>query len=295
MAVASMPRAAGCKVAPYIAALKGIWATCPQELTPLAFYRTRYLDPKVGRFTTRDTIGIWGDPANLGNGYAYVGNNPWSETDPLRLDKTFSEHRDDGDPANKDDLGPTACVAKRVSSLEEVADWLLQHGHQDEVTLSAHSGIAGDCGFQFDDGTQLDGKFMRQLSEYLETRGDDDHELDPDIEDKITTLNRIFGNAGTVTFFACSTGAGEAGLEFLQRFRPFLSDANKVCAFDDKVFDPNLWWGYGGGEGVPDRVTVTCDPAADPTPSGKTMTGDRDKDACIKKQCKKGKHAQQSG
>ena len=26
-------------------------------------YRTRYLDPLVGRFTTRDTIGIWGDPS----------------------------------------------------------------------------------------------------------------------------------------------------------------------------------------------------------------------------------------
>ncbi len=25
------------------------------------YYRTRYLDPTAGRFTTRDTIGIWGD------------------------------------------------------------------------------------------------------------------------------------------------------------------------------------------------------------------------------------------
>jgi len=38
-------------------------------------YRTRYLDPAAGRFTTRDIIGIWGDPINLGNGYTYVGNN----------------------------------------------------------------------------------------------------------------------------------------------------------------------------------------------------------------------------
>ena len=46
------------------------------------FFRTRYLDPVVGRFTIRDTIGIWGDPINLGNGYAYVGNNPWTALDP---------------------------------------------------------------------------------------------------------------------------------------------------------------------------------------------------------------------
>lgn len=46
------------------------------------YYRTRYFVPKWGRFTTRDTIGIWGDPANRGNGYTYLNNNPWSANDP---------------------------------------------------------------------------------------------------------------------------------------------------------------------------------------------------------------------
>jgi RHS repeat-associated protein len=46
-------------------------------------YRTRSLDPAAGRFTTRDTIGTWGDPASLGNAYAYAGSNPWSAVDPL--------------------------------------------------------------------------------------------------------------------------------------------------------------------------------------------------------------------
>jgi RHS repeat-associated protein len=49
------------------------------------YYRTRYLDPFTGRFTTRDTIGIWGDSYNVGNGFSYVGNNPWSWMDPLGL------------------------------------------------------------------------------------------------------------------------------------------------------------------------------------------------------------------
>jgi RHS repeat-associated protein len=53
--------------------------------TGLYYYRTRYLDPATGRFTTRDSIGIWGDPANLGNGYTYVGNNPWTLVDPYGL------------------------------------------------------------------------------------------------------------------------------------------------------------------------------------------------------------------
>ncbi|MHC4675500.1 MAG: RHS repeat-associated core domain-containing protein, partial [Planctomycetota bacterium] len=51
----------------------------------LYYYRTRYLDPKAGRFTARDTIGIWGDSANLGNGTAYAGNNPWTNLDPFGL------------------------------------------------------------------------------------------------------------------------------------------------------------------------------------------------------------------
>jgi RHS repeat-associated protein len=45
-------------------------------------YRLRTFDPAMGRFTTRDPIGIWGDPLNLGNGYTYTGNAPWSWLDP---------------------------------------------------------------------------------------------------------------------------------------------------------------------------------------------------------------------
>ncbi len=46
--------------------------------TGLYNYRTRYYDPIAGRFTSRDSIGIWGDPFSLGNAFSYVGNDPWS-------------------------------------------------------------------------------------------------------------------------------------------------------------------------------------------------------------------------
>lgn len=49
-------------------------------------YRFRWFDPSTGRFITRDPIGIWGDPGNLGNGYTYTGNNPWSNVDPYGLE-----------------------------------------------------------------------------------------------------------------------------------------------------------------------------------------------------------------
>lgn len=48
----------------------------------LYYFRTRYLDPSTGRFTTRDRIGIWGDAINLGNGYTYAANNPATFQDP---------------------------------------------------------------------------------------------------------------------------------------------------------------------------------------------------------------------
>ncbi len=49
-------------------------------------YRTRYMDPRAGRFLTRDTIGIWGDRSALGNGATFASNNPWSKLDPFGLD-----------------------------------------------------------------------------------------------------------------------------------------------------------------------------------------------------------------
>jgi RHS repeat-associated protein len=55
--------------------------------TGLYYMRARYMEPRTGRFITRDPIGIWGDQANLGNGSTYVGNNPWTWTDPTGLHK----------------------------------------------------------------------------------------------------------------------------------------------------------------------------------------------------------------
>ena len=50
------------------------------------YFRNRYLDPAHGRFASRDPLGLWGDPLNLGNGYTYAGSNPWSLVDPFGLE-----------------------------------------------------------------------------------------------------------------------------------------------------------------------------------------------------------------
>jgi RHS repeat-associated protein len=53
--------------------------------TGFYYFRSRCLDPAAGRFITRDRIGLWGDAANFGNPYSFVGNNPLSHNDPLGL------------------------------------------------------------------------------------------------------------------------------------------------------------------------------------------------------------------
>lgn len=47
----------------------------------LYYYRSRFMDSKIGTFISRDMGGPWGDPNNLGSATAYVGNEAVSKTD----------------------------------------------------------------------------------------------------------------------------------------------------------------------------------------------------------------------
>jgi RHS repeat-associated protein len=53
--------------------------------TKLYYYRARFYDPTNGRFLSQDPIGNWGDHANFGNGYGYVGGMPLRYNDPFGL------------------------------------------------------------------------------------------------------------------------------------------------------------------------------------------------------------------
>ena len=63
--------------------------------TNLYYYRTRYFSPALGRFIGRDTIGCWGDVLGLGNGYAYLGNNPLNGVDPFGRKENDCREDDD--------------------------------------------------------------------------------------------------------------------------------------------------------------------------------------------------------
>ena len=56
-----------------------------EEASGLYYYRLRYYDPVAGRFVSRDPLGLWGDPAQSGNGQSYCFNNPVNSRDPLGL------------------------------------------------------------------------------------------------------------------------------------------------------------------------------------------------------------------
>lgn len=54
--------------------------------TKLYYYRTRYMEATWGRFTTRDSIGTWGDAGNHGSAVNYVHSQPAQLSDPFGLE-----------------------------------------------------------------------------------------------------------------------------------------------------------------------------------------------------------------
>ena len=57
-----------------------------EEQSGLMYFRNRYYDPKLGRFISRDPLGVWGDPGQMGNAQSAFGNNPGNVIDPFGLD-----------------------------------------------------------------------------------------------------------------------------------------------------------------------------------------------------------------
>jgi RHS repeat-associated protein len=55
------------------------------EITGLLQMRNRYYSVELGRFLTRDPLGVWGDGMNLGNEVGYAGNRVLTFSDALGL------------------------------------------------------------------------------------------------------------------------------------------------------------------------------------------------------------------
>ncbi len=55
------------------------------EETSFYYYNARFMDPLLGQFLSRDPLGVWGDPVNLGNARTYVANNFQTLVDPTGM------------------------------------------------------------------------------------------------------------------------------------------------------------------------------------------------------------------
>ncbi len=71
-----------------------------EEGSGLYQMRHRYFDPVVGRFVSRDPLGLWGDPSQSGNGQGYCGHNPVNILDPFGLDDYEFDYGSDSNPVN---------------------------------------------------------------------------------------------------------------------------------------------------------------------------------------------------
>jgi len=111
-------------------------------------YRTRYLDPAAGRFTTRDVIGIWGDMAEFGNGYPYVRSNPLSWLDSLGLapPTTQPSHDDEIQKIIDEQLRDIRNdLAKQwgVEKAKEVVEFIAEVKHAAEIGKSLTVALSG--------------------------------------------------------------------------------------------------------------------------------------------------------
>lgn len=108
--------------------------------TRLYQYRTRYMEPTWGRFTTRDTIGTWGDGLNFGNATTMVGSRPTVLRDPfgllsesgeelLRAMEAICDARAACDSAPECDIATCKAEARDiVQRYEDGVDKLKKHG-----------------------------------------------------------------------------------------------------------------------------------------------------------------------
>ena len=118
-------------------------------------YRTRYYNPALGRFLRIDTIGLYGDPNNLGNPYAYVGNNPWSGTDPWgeRSNSVFAAWRErrESDRELQQAFGGTAPeVGDAITREQIVAATRARRARQNDVRVQFRQEIRDVGGYEGD-------------------------------------------------------------------------------------------------------------------------------------------------
>ena len=176
----------------------------------------RYYDPYTGRFTTRDPIGIWGDPGNFGNGYSFAGNSPWTLTDPLGLSSydplrghvgpVTREQQKAANDQRKANQEAAKCLRKRLGKKGYRAFRKAMREFRKEFRKldTAYKNLLANYG----EGDLLPGEMtLERASELFE-----EHVESAFLDIVGTHLGTVFENVEAVANFDSSTGSFSFGL-----------------------------------------------------------------------------------
>ncbi|MCK4659818.1 MAG: DUF4347 domain-containing protein [Phycisphaerae bacterium] len=200
-------------------------------------YRTRYLDPHAGRFTTRDVIGIWGDPWESGNGYSYVGNNPWTFFDPYGFEACKEKTDDEGGDKKKkkkkkkgdeEENGPSEVVV------------VLKDGTKVRITAKTTEELAKKLRkIKEDEGEISKITIINHGSEEIQIVGPASVLAGHDKGTK--DIGEALGEGAEIECAGCNVAAGKEGAEYIQE----LADATgaTVTGYPGKVYYVPTRWG----------------------------------------------------
>ena len=143
--------------------------------------RMRYYDPVVGRFVSRDPLGLWGDPSQNGNGQGYCGHNPVNRRDPMG-DRVFV------DTTGLNGVDATNFTNDVVRALEKIKEHL--RARMDDLQKRKD---ALDEKFRRQEAIVCDPASSKRKSDYAKDKA---RELNAEIEalaEELRTAARAFG------------------------------------------------------------------------------------------------------
>lgn len=193
----------------------------PDE-TGLVYYRARYYDPSIGRFTQRDPVGLQGGI----NQYAYVEGNPVNQTDPEGLVSVGSVQVADNTYFNNygTDAGGTSVGSKLLQGTHYALDAVNLFADGPAALIGASAGVI-DAGIYWLEGKKLDAGLS--LAGAVPVVG------------IAATVGRYGGKAvdGAGSLIQANRAAGQVGENFLAKTYGGAQQVTKSTSLGTRVID----------------------------------------------------------
>lgn len=187
----------------------------------LYHYRTRYMEPTWGRFTTRDSIGTWGDAGSAGNAFTAFRSTPSRLRDPFGLtaDDTGIIPQDfNYTKVPPEDRGLMPSNTRELpKTFEELIDRLRWETDKNGscirvLRIDAHGCNGDDEGGNVE--TACNDGFDIRLHEKQHKK------IRDKVKEQFERLGKLMCPGGRIQFVQCGAGKGPAG----ERLRKTLED-----------------------------------------------------------------------